>query len=222
MLQVQQYSRVSDPKILRVWEYSQYMILKCCEYQQYPAVHKAQILRAHEVPEVFLSKILYIYTYSQLLGASVQYFPLNISFFRLRAPVSRLLPFFKYINTLTRLLYSGPSNTMFRSLWWSPVEGVLSNAMCVTPDQRYGYYTTCSLCQTIWTRGLPTRDSSSITGLVLDKSFPQSLYYHGVILKRPRELYFLVLGESYYARDGACLNGIGLQLSRGVRLCFAH
>ena len=30
----------------------------------------------------------------------------------------------------------------------------------------------CSLCQTIWTRGLPTRDSSSITGLVLDKSFP--------------------------------------------------
>ena len=37
-----------------------------------------------------------------------------------------------------------------------------------------------------------------------------------------RQLYFLVLGESYYARDGACLNGIGLQLSRGVRLCFAH
>ena len=32
--------------------------------------------------------------------------------------------------------------------------------------------TSCSLCQTIWTRGLPTRDSSSITGLVLDKSFP--------------------------------------------------
>ena len=30
----------------------------------------------------------------------------------------------------------------------------------------------CSLCQTIWTRGLPTRDSSSITGLVLDKSNP--------------------------------------------------
>ena len=29
----------------------------------------------------------------------------------------------------------------------------------------------CSLCQTIWTRGLPVRDSSSITGLVLDKSF---------------------------------------------------
>ena len=45
----------------------------------------------------------------------------------------------------------------------------------------------CSLCQTIWTRGLPTRDSSSITGLVLDKSFPYSLYYHGVILKRPRD-----------------------------------
>ena len=30
----------------------------------------------------------------------------------------------------------------------------------------------CSLCQTIWTRGLPARDSSSITGLALDKSFP--------------------------------------------------
>ena len=30
----------------------------------------------------------------------------------------------------------------------------------------------CSLCQTIWTTGLPTRDSSSITGLVLDKAFP--------------------------------------------------
>ena len=45
----------------------------------------------------------------------------------------------------------------------------------------------CDLCQTIWTRGLPTRDSSSITGLVLDKSFPQSLHYHGVILKRPRD-----------------------------------
>ena len=30
----------------------------------------------------------------------------------------------------------------------------------------------CSLCQTIWTRGLPTRDSSSIPGLVLDNSFP--------------------------------------------------
>ena len=46
---------------------------------------------------------------------------------------------------------------------------------------------TCSLCQTIWTRGLPARDSSSITGLALDKSFPESLYYHGVILKRPRD-----------------------------------
>ena len=46
-----------------------------------------------------------------------------------------------------------------------------------------GCCVTCSLCQTVWTRGLPTRDSSSITGLVLDKSFPQSLYYHGVILK---------------------------------------
>ena len=45
----------------------------------------------------------------------------------------------------------------------------------------------CSLCQTIWTRGLPTSDSFSITGLVLDKSFPQSLYCHGVILKRPRD-----------------------------------
>ena len=50
-----------------------------------------------------------------------------------------------------------------------------------------GCCVTCSLCQTVWTRGLPTRDSSSITGLVLDKSFPQSLYYHGVILKRPRD-----------------------------------
>ena len=29
-----------------------------------------------------------------------------------------------------------------------------------------------SLCQMIWTRGLLTRDSPSITGLVLDKSFP--------------------------------------------------
>ena len=29
----------------------------------------------------------------------------------------------------------------------------------------------CSLCQTISTRGLPARDSSSITGLALDKSF---------------------------------------------------
>ena len=47
--------------------------------------------------------------------------------------------------------------------------------------------TFCSLCQTIWTRGLPARDSSSITGLALDKSFPYSLYYHGVILKRPRD-----------------------------------
>ena len=46
--------------------------------------------------------------------------------------------------------------------------------------------TFCSLCQTIWTRGLPARDSSSITGLALDKSFPYSLYYHGVIHKRPR------------------------------------
>ena len=45
----------------------------------------------------------------------------------------------------------------------------------------------CSPCQTIWTRGLPTRDSSSITGLVLDKSFPSSFYIHGVILKRPRD-----------------------------------
>ena len=45
----------------------------------------------------------------------------------------------------------------------------------------------CSLCQTIWTRGLPTRDSSIIPGLVLDKSFPQSLYNQGVILKRPRD-----------------------------------
>ena len=35
-----------------------------------------------------------------------------------------------------------------------------------------GVVADCSLCQTIWTRGLPTRDSSSITGLVLDKSFP--------------------------------------------------
>ena len=47
------------------------------------------------------------------------------------------------------------------------------------PPIPYGYHaegynvrTDCSLCQTIWTRGLPTRDSSSITGLVLDKSFP--------------------------------------------------
>ena len=45
----------------------------------------------------------------------------------------------------------------------------------------------CSLCQTIWTRGLPARDSSSITGLVLDKSFLSSLYIHGVILNRPRD-----------------------------------
>ena len=45
----------------------------------------------------------------------------------------------------------------------------------------------CSLCQTIWTTGLPTRDSSSITGLVLDKLFPLSLYYHGVVLNRPRD-----------------------------------
>ena len=32
------------------------------------------------------------------------------------------------------------------------------------------YRDICSLCQTIWTRGLPARDSSSITGLALDKS----------------------------------------------------
>ena len=38
--------------------------------------------------------------------------------------------------------------------------------------QCFVYIAYCSLCQTIWTRGLPTRDSSSITGLVLDKSFP--------------------------------------------------
>jgi len=37
-----------------------------------------------------------------------------------------------------------------------------------------------------------------------------------------RQQYFFVSVGSYYARDGACLNGIGLQLSRGVRLCFAH
>ena len=30
---------------------------------------------------------------------------------------------------------------------------------------------TCSVCQTIWTRRLPARDSSGITGLALDKSF---------------------------------------------------
>ena len=36
-------------------------------------------------------------------------------------------------------------------------------------------------------RTFPARDSSSITGLALDKSFPQSLYYHGVIHKRPRD-----------------------------------
>ena len=34
------------------------------------------------------------------------------------------------------------------------------------------HFLVCSLCQTIWTRGLPARDSSSITGLVLDKPFP--------------------------------------------------
>ena len=39
-------------------------------------------------------------------------------------------------------------------------------------DQARPFFQTCSLCQTIWTRGLPTRDSTSITGLVLDKSFP--------------------------------------------------
>ena len=44
----------------------------------------------------------------------------------------------------------------------------------------------CSLCQTIWTRGLPARDSSSINGLVLDKSFLYILYYHGVNHNRPR------------------------------------
>ena len=45
----------------------------------------------------------------------------------------------------------------------------------------------CSLCQTIWTRGLPARDSPSITGLALDKSFLSSLYYHAVIHKRPKD-----------------------------------
>ena len=54
ILQLQQYSRVSNPKIQRVWQYSQYDgISKCYEYWQYPAVHKGQILRVHEVPEVF-------------------------------------------------------------------------------------------------------------------------------------------------------------------------
>lgn len=34
-------------------QYPQYIISNYCQYLQYPAVQKAQILRVHEVPDVF-------------------------------------------------------------------------------------------------------------------------------------------------------------------------
>ena len=52
------------------WQYLQYRISKYSEYEKYPEeAHEAQILRVHELPEVF--HLEYSLLYSQVLGVCV-------------------------------------------------------------------------------------------------------------------------------------------------------